>query len=219
MRLKYILVLLMFVFVLGSGGKADSPTTTGRYLPKFFVDQDLRDYFFQCLSANDFEKAESPLETQQSRSPNDPSILNWLGNLRFQAGDIDSALAYYERAIKVDPGYAYTYFDRGSLFLNLEEYDLALVNLRKAVEIDPEYSEFQLALGAALLTIGSIGESLTYLATAVLLDPDSTTAKFYLAVAYTQEGYQEKADELIQWILTNHPESYEAQVLREQMGY
>jgi len=50
MRLKYMLVLLMFVFVLGSVGKADFPTTTDRYLPKFFVDQDLRDHFFQCLS-------------------------------------------------------------------------------------------------------------------------------------------------------------------------
>ena len=219
MRLKYMLVLLMFVFVLGSGGKADSPTTTGRYLPKFFVDQDLRDYFFQCLSANEFEKAESLLKTQESRSPNDPSILDWLGNLRFQAGDIDSAFAYYEKAIKVDPGYAHTYFDRGSLYLNLEEYDLALIDLAKAVEIDPEYSEFQLALGAALLNMGSAQESLIYLATAVSLDPDSTTAKFYLAVAYDQIGYPEKADELIQWILTNYPESYEAQVLREQMDY
>jgi len=61
MILKYILVLFMLVFALGSGGKADSPTTTGRYLPKFFVDQDMRDYFFQCLSANEFEKAESLL--------------------------------------------------------------------------------------------------------------------------------------------------------------
>ena len=219
MRLKYMLVLLMFVFVLGSGGKADSPTTTGRYLAKFFVDQNLRDYFFQCLSANEFEKAESLLKTQQSRSPNDPSILGWLADLRFQAGDIDSAFEYCEKAIEMDPGYAHTYFDRGSLYLNLEEYDLALVDLRKAVEIDPDYSEFQLALGAALLATGSIGESLTYLAIAVLLDPDSATAKFYLAAAYTKEGYQEKADELIQRILTNHPESYEAQALREQMGY
>lgn len=213
-----MLVLIMVVFALGSAGKADSPTTTDRYLPKFFVDQDLRDYFFQCLSTDEFEKAESLLESQLRILPNDLAILDWLGNLRFQAGDIDSALACYEKAIKVDPRYAHTYFDRGSLYLNLEEYDLALVDLRKAVEIDPEYSEFQLALGAALLTIGSIEESLTYLVTAVLLDPDSTTAKFYLAVAYAQEGYQEKADELVQWILTNYPESHEAQVLREQMG-
>lgn len=219
MRLKYMLVLLMFVFVLGSGGKADSPTTTGRYLPKFFVDQDLRDHFFQCLSANEFEKAESLLKTQQSRSPNDPSILGWLANLRFQAGDIDSAFEYCEKAIEMDPRYAHTYFDRGSLYLNLEEYDLALVDLRKAVEIDPEYSEFQLALGAALLTMGGTEESMIYLTTAVLLDPDSTTAKLYLALAYAQEGYQEKADELVQWILTNYPESYEAQVLREKMGH
>ena len=58
-----------------------------------------------------------------------------------------------------------------------------------------------------------------YLATAVLLDPDSITAKLYLALACAQEGYQEKADELVQWILINYPESCEAQVLREQMGY
>jgi len=209
MRPSYMLVLLMFVFALGSVGKVDSPATTGRYLPKFFFDQDLRDYFFQCLSTNEFEKAESLLKSQLRILPNDLAILDWLGNLRFQAGDIDSALAYYERTIETDPRYAHTYFDRGSVYLNLEEYDLALVDLRKAVEIDPEYSEFQLALGAALLTMGSIEESLIYLATAVSLDPDSTTAKFYLAVACAQGGYQERADELVEW----------TQVLREQMGY
>lgn len=219
MRLKSILVLFMFVFLLISGSKADSPTTTDRYLPKFFVDQDLRDYFFECLSSNEFEKAESLLRSQQSKSPNDPSILGWLADLRFQVGDIDSAFEYCEQAIELDPGYAHAYFDRGSLYLNLEEYGLALVDLRKAVEIDPHYSEFQLALGAALLATGNIEESLTYLATAVSFDQDSATAKFYLAAAYAQGGYQEKADELIQRILTNHPESYEAQALREQMGY
>lgn len=219
MKPRYMLVLFMVVFALGSAGKADSPTTTGRYLPKFFVDQYLRDHFFQCLSAYEFEKAESLLKSQLRILPNDLAILGWLADLRFQAGDIDSAFEYCEKAIEMDPRYAHTYFDRGSLYLNLEEYDLALVDLRKAVEIDPEYSEFQLALGAALLTIGSIEESLIYLATAVLLDPDSTTAKLYLALAYAQEGYQEKADELVQWILTNYPESYEAQVLREKMGY
>ncbi len=219
MRLKYMLVLLMFVFVLGSAGTADSPTTTGRYLPKFFADQNLRDYFFQCLSANEFEKLESLLKDQQFWSSNDPSILDWLGNVRFQAGDTDSAFEYYEEAIEMDPAYAYTYFDRGSVYLNLEEYDLALVDLRKAVEIDPEYSEFQLALGAALVTIGSTEESMIHLLEAVSLDPDSTEARFYLAVAYSQEGYQEKADELLQLILTNDPESCEAQSLREQMGY
>ncbi len=219
MRLKYMLVLLMFVFVLGSGGKADSPTTTGRYLPKFFVDKDLRDYFFQCLSADEFEKVESLLKSQLRILPNDLAILGWLANLRFQAGDIDSAFEYCEKAIEMDPRYAHTYFDRGSLYLNQEEYDLALIDLRKAVEIDPEYSEFQLALGAALLTMGSTEESMIHLLKAASLDPDPTTARLYLALAYAQEGYQEKADELVQWILTNHPESYEAQVLREKMGY
>jgi len=219
MRLRYMLVLFMVVFALGSAGKADSPTTTGRYLPKFFVDQDLRDDFFQYLSNYEFEKAESLLKSQLCILPNDLAILDWLANLRFQAGDIDSAFEYYEKAIEVDPGYAHTYFDRGSLFLNLEEYNLALVDLRKAVEIDPKYSEFQLALGAALLTMGSTEESMIHLLEAASLDPDSTEARLYLGIAYVQKGYQDKADVLFQWILTNHPESYEAQILRDQMGY
>lgn len=221
MKLKFfiILVLVSLLVMLSCEKKEASVTGAGRYLPKFLLHTDSREEFFGYLSANDFRSAEFLLKNELSKSPNDPSILNWIGNLRFMAGHINSALEYYKEAIEADPSYAHTYFDRGSLYLNLEKYDLALVDLKKAVKIDPEYHDFQLALGSALLTIGNVDESLIHLSKAVSIDQNSTAAKLYLGLAYAKKGNYEKANELFQWIIKNHPDSYEAQLLKEQMGY
>jgi len=219
LRFLSILVLLSLLLTLCCGKKEGNTEGADRYLPRFLLHPHAREQFFGYLSANDFRSAESLLKNQLSKSPNDPSILDWIGNFRFMAGDIDSALEYYKKAIEADPSYAHTYFDRGSLYLNLEKYDLALIDLKKAVKIDPEYHDFQLALGSALLTFGNIDESLIYLSKAVSTDQNSTAAKLYLGLAYAEKGDYEKANELFQWIIRNHPDSYEAQLLKEQMGY
>lgn len=212
-KLKYfnILIILLLLFTLSCEKKEVTTIDTDF--------QEIREQFFKYLSVNDLKSAEDLLKKQLLKWPNDASILDLMGNLRFTAGDIDSAMEYYNKAIRVNPGYAHTYFDRGSLYLIQEKYDLALIDLKKAVEIDPDYHDFQLALGSAYLTIGNINESIIHLSKAVKIDQNSIPAKFSLGMAYFEKGEDEKAGELFFWIIKNHPNSDEAQLLKELIGY
>jgi tetratricopeptide (TPR) repeat protein len=174
----------------------------------------LRTQFFKCLEEKDFLKAENILKDVLEKNPNDPSALDLLGNLHFMKGNIKKSLELYNKAISVAPKYAHTYYDRGSLYLNLEEYDKALKDMYKAVELDPNYAEFRMALGATLFSLNEIDKAEEHLEKAIQLDPTLTEARFWLGVLYLQLEKEELAFQQLSWILENDPDSFEAQQIR-----
>lgn len=54
-------------------------------------------------------------------------------------GDIESALAWYQKAVNIDPHYAQAYNDIGVIFESQEELDKAEEMYLKALELDPEF--------------------------------------------------------------------------------
>ncbi|MDI7259174.1 MAG: tetratricopeptide repeat protein [Thermodesulfobacteriota bacterium] len=179
-------------------------------------EDDLRTQFFRCLEMMDFNKAEILLNNALKKAPNDVSAIDLLGNLHFAKGEIKLALETYNKAVSIDPKYPHTYFDRGSVYLTLNDYHKALKDLWKAVELDPEYAEFRMALGAALFNINKLDEAKIHLIKAVQLDPLLTTARFYLGLTYLKLGEGNLALQQHRWILENDPESFEAQQIRSQ---
>ncbi|HUT70162.1 MAG TPA: tetratricopeptide repeat protein [Desulfatiglandales bacterium] len=176
--------------------------------------QDLRTRFLKSIEQMDMIKAQNILNEALEKNPNDPSIIDLLGNLYFAQGEIKQALETYDKAISLDPEYGYTYFDRGSVYLNLDNYDKALRDLRKAVELDSEYAEFRMALGAALFNVNELTEAKEHLLKAVRLDPSLTTARFYLCLTYLKLNEENLAAQQHRWILENDPGSFEAQQIR-----
>ncbi len=47
-------------------------------------------------------------------------------------------MADYNKAIEINPQYAYAYNNRGWVYYNLKEYDKAIKDYNKALEIDPK---------------------------------------------------------------------------------
>jgi len=171
----------------------------------------LRTQFFKCLEENNILKAENILKEVLEKNPNDASALDLLGNLLFMKGDIKKSLESYNKAILIAPKYAHTYYDRGSVYLNLEEYDKALKDMYKAVELDSNYAEFRMALGSTLFSLNEINEAEVHLEKAIQLDPTLTAARFYLGILYLQLEKEELAFQQLNWILENDPDSFEAQ--------
>lgn len=188
------------------------------YISNLYAQEDsslnLRTQFFKCMEEKDFLKAENILEEVLEKNPNDASALDLLGNLLFIKGDIKKSLESYNKAISIAPKYAHTYYDRGSVYLNLEEYDKALKDMYKAVELDPNYAEFRMALGATLFTLNEINKAEEHLKKAVQLDLTLTAARFWLVLVYLQLNKEEMAFQQISWILENDPDSFEAQQIR-----
>jgi tetratricopeptide (TPR) repeat protein len=56
-------------------------------------------------------------------------------------GDYEEAIKDFTEAIKIKPGYATAYFNRGNAWMGLGEYRNALKDFKKAIELDPKKRE------------------------------------------------------------------------------
>ncbi|MCA2775721.1 MAG: serine protease [Microcystis sp. M135S2] len=63
------------------------------------------------------------------------------GNLYYYQQKYDLALSDYDKAIELNPNYAYAYYNRGNLYKNLQKYELALADYDKAIELNPNYAK------------------------------------------------------------------------------
>jgi tetratricopeptide (TPR) repeat protein len=62
-------------------------------------------------------------------------------------GDEEKALADFDEAIRLDPHYAVSLFNRGNMWFNKSDYDRAIADYEQAVRVDPSYSPAWNALG------------------------------------------------------------------------
>jgi len=69
-----------------------------------------------------------------------PWSATWLGlraRRALEAGDFERAVSYYSRAIRLDPGTAWLYYNRGVAYHRLGELDKANADLDHAASLDP----------------------------------------------------------------------------------
>ena len=79
------------------------------------------------------------------KRPPDPVDANGFhdrGNLRSRNGAYQSAIADYDRAIEMDPGFAAAHYNRGSSFYELGSYDEALDDLGRAIDLNPKDARY-----------------------------------------------------------------------------
>jgi serine/threonine protein kinase/tetratricopeptide (TPR) repeat protein len=103
---------------------------------------------------------------------------------------IDRALALFDRATTLDPGYATAWAAAGGalqlkgMFLGMPEYtERAIELLRRAIALKPSLTDAHAWLGMSLLNLGRVTEAIDMLRRAVELEPDSITALQALARA------------------------------------
>jgi len=57
------------------------------------------------------------------------------------SSDYDLILADYSRAISLQPGYFFGFFNRAFIYLRLGKYQQAMEDLNKAIALEPEFAE------------------------------------------------------------------------------
>ena len=67
-----------------------------------------------------------------------------------ELNQFDTALASYEKAIELKPGYAEAYSNRGNTLQELKQFDAALFSYEKAIELKTDYNEAYYNRGLAL---------------------------------------------------------------------
>jgi tetratricopeptide (TPR) repeat protein len=80
-----------------------------------------------------------------------------------KAGQLDSAITEFQKAIDVDPKLAVAFVDLGGVFIEKRDYASAVAPLKRALELNPNIEGGQQLLGYALLAQGFSAEALPHL--------------------------------------------------------
>ena len=111
------------------------------------------------------------------------SASDWVssGNEKHKKGDLDGAMADYNRAIEIDPKCAEAYINRGNAKSEKGNPDDAIVDLSRAIEINPKFAEAYNNRGVAKGKKGDLDGEIADYSRAIEIDPN-------YAVAYSNRG-------------------------------
>lgn len=107
-----------------------------------------------------------------AKHPNDPKVLNDLGNLQMLAGQVDAAESSYRRALEVAPQMTSARYNLALLLEQRESWRDAREELVKVLEAEPDNAWAHYQLGVVFAAQGSERKAVDQYAKAFRLDPD-----------------------------------------------
>ncbi|MBZ5638468.1 MAG: tetratricopeptide repeat protein [Acidobacteriia bacterium] len=94
-----------------------------------------------------------------------------LGSALFEEGKTSEAIEDYERALRLNPGFADAHNNLGNALLRLRRTEEAIEHYRKALRLEPNSAKVLNNLGKALATMGKPQDALEYFERALRIDP------------------------------------------------
>jgi tetratricopeptide (TPR) repeat protein len=140
------------------------------------------------------------------------SGLEVLGRAHFELGDMDAAIATYERLLELVPDSVPAHAWKSQAHVRQQDFESALPHVRRAAELAPDDAAMQYNAAVILLQMEAVEEGITAMERAVELRPDFPLAKKQLGYAYLRLGgqdpvYYEKAVARLREYLELAPEA------------
>jgi tetratricopeptide (TPR) repeat protein len=115
-----------------------------------------------------------------------------------KAGQLDSAIAEFQKAIDLDPKLAVAFVDLGEVFIEKRDYAAAVSPLKHALDLNPKIDGGNQLLGYALLAQGYAAEAIPYL--------EKAGDESALGIALLDAGRLPEAVTVLQKALAKTPE-------------
>jgi tetratricopeptide (TPR) repeat protein len=153
-------------------------------------------------AANDVDKEAGTISTSS------PEALRYYvdGQRRLQNSGFSPAIAYFERAVEIDPGFAMAYRSLGFAHGYMRHYAERLKYLKKALELSARLPENERLLieGQSSLYSQDYAKAIEILGRLVKTYPSYSQGYYFLADAYGQAGDINKAIEQQEIAVQNH---------------
>ena len=151
------------------------------------------------------------------KSPDDIDLLIELGNLYYETGMENEALATYLAVVELDSTHVGARTNLGSLYTDMREFEMAREQLEKALTFDPENAMVYINLGTNHYAKRQYYEAVEMYRQALAIDPDSAEAHFNLAVAFADAQIFDEAVREWQKVIELDPDGAIAQICRDNI--
>lgn len=105
-------------------------------------------------------------------------------NALYEKGLINEAVAHYNKALKIAPGYLVARLNVGMIFLEQKRFSKAIACFNKVLELEPDHCRAHFGLGAALVEQGRYDDAVKHFNKALRGKLNKPEVYHYLALAY-----------------------------------
>jgi tetratricopeptide (TPR) repeat protein len=145
------------------------------------------------IQAGDLPAAAALFAELMDQHPEDASLYGNAAVVSRRLGRLDEAVAFLQRAIRLDPSLPELSFNLGNALAQKGDWDGAINAYKRALELRPDYPGALFNLGNALLSAGQIEAAIGSYAKAIWLKPDFPDPYFNLGNAFRDQGLLEPA--------------------------
>jgi tetratricopeptide (TPR) repeat protein len=131
--------------------------------------------------------------TTLSRNPGAFMAHNNVGSDLLERGQVEEAIAHFQRALESHPGYAEAHNNLGNALFRKGQVDEAIAHFQQAVHLDPKLGNAHSNLGTALLQKGQVGEAIVHFEAALAISPHISEIHNNLGNALRQSGRLDEA--------------------------
>jgi tetratricopeptide (TPR) repeat protein len=115
------------------------------------------------------------------------------GNLAYQSGKFDEAIADYGDALRLNPNDAVTYGARGTAYARKGDFDKAIADFTDFIRLDPDFVGAYVQRGLAYDGKGDYARAIADYDRALRIDPDRTEAYADRGLTHEKMGEHTKA--------------------------
>jgi serine/threonine protein kinase len=108
-------------------------------------------------------------------------------------GQHEQAISDFDKAIRLDPGYAKAYHNRGTSYFTLGQHEQAISDFDKAIRLDPKDANAYYNRGTSYSELGQHEQAISDFDKAIRLDPKDAGAYRNRGTSYFTLGQHEQA--------------------------
>jgi len=140
-----------------------------------------------------YESADAFWADTLAKNPDSWMAHNNLGIALFGKGQLDDAVAQYQRTLEINPNYAETHNNLGMALFQKGQLDDAVARYQKALKINPNYVEAHNNLGVTLVQKGQLDDAVAHYEKALRINPNYAQAHYDLGNALFEKGQLDEA--------------------------
>ncbi|VXD22700.1 putative deacetylase sulfotransferase [Planktothrix serta PCC 8927] len=108
-------------------------------------------------------------------------------------GNLEEAIALYQKTIELDPNFSWAYHQLGDIFSQQNKWTEAIVVYRQAIALNPNFSWSYHNLGTALSQQKQSDQAILAYSKAIELNPEFCWSYYYLGEAFDRQQNQQEA--------------------------